>query len=81
NYGLQGVGFTPGKAHNFTAGADINIIGHWQNGQEAETLARQGQQLMAEIQALPVPVIAGIHCACLGGGVEMALACHRRIST
>lgn len=43
------------------------MIGHCQNAQEAETLARQGQQLMAEIQALPVPVIAAIHGACLGG--------------
>lgn len=57
------------------------MIGHCQNAQEAETLARQGQQLMAEIQALPVPVIAAIHGACLGGGLEMALACHRRICT
>lgn len=57
------------------------MIGHCQNAQEAETLARQGQQLMAEIQALPVPVIAAIHGACLGGGLEMALACHQRICT
>lgn len=81
NKALQGVVFISAKADNFIAGADINMIGHCQNAQEAETLARQGQQLMAEIQALPVPVIAAIHGACLGGGLEMALACHRRICT
>ncbi|VEB56409.1 fatty acid oxidation complex alpha subunit [Salmonella enterica subsp. enterica] len=78
---MQGVVFISAKADNFIAGADINMIGHCQNAQEAETLARQGQQLMAEIQALPVPVIAAIHGSCLGGGLEMALACHRRICT
>lgn len=54
NKALQGVVFISAKADNFIAGADINMIGHCQNAQEAETLARQGQQLMAEIQALPV---------------------------
>lgn len=66
NKALQGVVFISAKADNFIAGADINMIDHCQNAQEAETLARQGQQLMAEIQALPVPVIAAIHGACLG---------------
>src|SRR5699024_11899222 len=44
-------------------------------------LARQGQQLMAEIHALPIQVIAAIHGACLGGGLELALACHGRVCT
>lgn len=57
------------------------MIGNCKSAQEAETLARQGQQIMAEIQALSVPVVAAIHGACLGGGLEMALACHRRICT
>lgn len=70
NKALQGVVFISAKADNFIAGADINMIGHCQNAQEAETLARQGQQLMAEIQALPVPVIAAIHGACLGAALK-----------
>jgi 3-hydroxyacyl-CoA dehydrogenase/enoyl-CoA hydratase/3-hydroxybutyryl-CoA epimerase len=36
---------------------------------------------MAEIHALSIPVIAAIHGPCLGGGLELALACHRRICT
>ncbi len=36
---------------------------------------------MAEIDAFPIPVVAAIHGACLGGGLELALACHSRICT
>lgn len=73
--------FISAKPDNFIAGADINMIGNCKTAQEAEALARQGQQLMAEIHALPVPVIAAIHGACLGGGLELALACHGRMCT
>lgn len=75
NKELRGVVFVSAKPDNFIAGADINMIGNCKTAQEAEVLARQGQQLMAEIHALPIPVIAAIHGACLGGGLELALAC------
>ncbi|EFP7034914.1 fatty acid oxidation complex subunit alpha FadJ, partial [Shigella dysenteriae] len=81
NKELRGVVFVSAKPDNFIAGADINMIGNCKTAQEAEALARQGQQLMAEIHALPIPVIAAIHGACLGGGLELALACHGRICT
>ncbi|QRG80428.1 fatty acid oxidation complex subunit alpha FadJ [Citrobacter sp. R56] len=81
NKALRGVVFISAKPDNFIAGADINMIGHCRSAQEAETLARHGQQIMSEINALPIPVIAAIHGACLGGGLEMALACHQRICT
>lgn len=81
NKELRGVVFVSAKPDNFIAGADINMIGNCKTAQEAEALARQGQQLMAEIHALPIPVIAAIHGACLGGGLELALACHGRVCT
>ena len=81
NKALHGVVIISAKPDNFIAGADINMIGQCKSAQEAETLARQGQQLMAEINALPIPVVAAIHGACLGGGLELALACHARVCT
>ncbi|MRT14224.1 fatty acid oxidation complex subunit alpha FadJ [Enterobacteriaceae bacterium RIT711] len=81
NTALQGLIFISGKPDNFIAGADINMIAGCLTALEAQTLAHQGQQIMAEIAALPIPVVAAIHGACLGGGLELALACHSRICT
>ncbi|EPT8871767.1 fatty acid oxidation complex subunit alpha FadJ [Cronobacter dublinensis] len=81
NRDLAGVVFISAKPDNFIAGADINMIAHCKSAQEAEALASQGQQIMAEIRALPVHVVAAIHGACLGGGLELALACHSRVCT
>ena len=69
NKAIRGLVFISAKPDNFIAGADINMIARAQNAQEAEELARQGQQVMAEIHALSTPVIAAIHGACLGGGL------------
>ncbi|MGU3620281.1 fatty acid oxidation complex subunit alpha FadJ [Raoultella ornithinolytica] len=79
NKTLRGVVLISAKPDNFIAGADINMIARCATAQEAEALARQGQQIMAEIHGLAIPVIAAIHGACLGGGLELALACHGRV--
>lgn len=81
NKAIRGLVFISAKPDNFIAGADINMIARAQSALEAEELARQGQQVMSEINSLPIPVIAAIHGACLGGGLELALACHSRICT
>jgi len=76
---LAGLVIISGKPDSFIAGADIAMIDACASAQEAEELACQGQQVMSEIAALSVPVIAAIHGACLGGGLELALACHQRV--
>jgi enoyl-CoA hydratase/carnithine racemase len=64
---------------NFSAGADLNEIRHL-SGPEALEFARLGQSLMQAIANYPAPVIAAIEGHCMGGGLDLALACDRRIA-
>ena len=81
NAGARAVVFISGKPDSFIAGADIEEFVKLQNRTEAEALSRKGQELMALVEDFPRPVVAAIHGACLGGGYELALACHWRIAT
>lgn len=76
---LQGLVVISGKPDSFIAGADITMIAACRSAQDARKLAQKGQSILAQIAAFPVPVVAAIHGACLGGGLELALACHSRI--
>lgn len=78
---LAGLVLISGKPDSFIAGADISMIAACKTAAEAEALALQGQKVMAEIASLSVPVVAAIHGACLGGGLELALACNQRVCT
>ncbi|CAQ83509.1 MULTISPECIES: fatty acid oxidation complex subunit alpha FadJ [Photorhabdus] len=77
--GLKGLILISGKPDNFIAGADISMIAGCKTKEEAQDLAEKGQKLFSQIANYPLPVVAAIHGACLGGGLELALACHWRI--
>jgi 3-hydroxyacyl-CoA dehydrogenase/enoyl-CoA hydratase/3-hydroxybutyryl-CoA epimerase len=81
NAGARAVVFISGKPDTFIAGADIEQFVKLQNRVEAEALSRKGQELMTLVEDFPRPVIAAINGACVGGGYELALACHWRIAT
>ena len=78
---IRGVVLTSGKPDMFIAGADIEQFLTWRSAMDAERVARAGQQLLSRIERLRAPVVAAIHGACLGGGLEIALACRYRIVT
>jgi enoyl-CoA hydratase len=63
----------------FSAGADLNEISVLTAAQAFE-FSRQGQALMRSIDHFPVPVIAAIRGYCMGGGMDLALACDYRIA-
>ena len=65
----------------FVAGADISEFAHFTAG-EGATLAREGQEILFNfIENLATPVIAAINGFALGGGLELAMACHFRIAS
>ena len=63
------------------SGADIKDFLGIRSSLEGETLARGGQDILDRLAGLRVPVVAAIHGACLGGGLETALACRYRIAS
>jgi enoyl-CoA hydratase/carnithine racemase len=70
-----------GTGRSFIAGADVNALAGMATVEDAEGLAREGHTLYLRIERSPKPVIAAINGRyCLGGGCEMALACHIRIA-
>ena len=79
--GVTAVVLRSGKPEGFIAGADIRDFGTIRSALEAETLSRGGQAILNRLEALPFPVVAAIHGAALGGGLEVALACRYRIAT
>ena len=64
----------------FVAGADIKEVSQLGSAEAAKAMAALGQSVFLKIQRLPKPVIAAINGVCLGGGCELAMACHIRIS-
>lgn len=68
-----------GEGRFFSAGADIKEFTSIDSGEKAIELATNGQKLMDRIENFPKPIIASIHGAALGGGLELAMSCHIRI--
>ena len=78
---IRAVVLISGKPDVFIAGADIEQFLAFRLNADAERASRMGQALLARMERLRAPVVAAIHGACLGGGLEVALACRYRICT
>ena len=70
-----------GKDNSFIAGADIDDLNDVTSAAEGTALSQEGQRVMKAVEKLGIPTVAAIHGDCLGGGLELALACSARIAT
>ncbi|XP_076290293.1 monolysocardiolipin acyltransferase Mtpalpha [Lasioglossum baleicum] len=69
-----------GKPGCFIAGADITMIQGFKTSDDGYKVSTQGQQILNNIEKSTKPVVAAIQGSCLGGGLEVALACHYRLA-
>ena len=75
-----GVVLVSARPGSFMAGADIDMLDAQKSAADVEALSKQGQAGFRRLSKLRVPVVAAIEGACLGGGLELALACDVRIA-
>jgi enoyl-CoA hydratase len=68
-----------GEGRFFSAGADIKEFTTVTNEKAFTELSQFGQRLFERLERFPKPIIAAIHGAALGGGLELAMACHIRL--
>src|SRR5512147_464729 len=76
---IRALVFRSGKEGNFIVGADIAEIRGITDAATAERLSQRGQAVMNKLESLPFPTVAAIHGPCMGGGLELALACSYRV--
>ncbi len=81
NAAVKGAVLISGKADVFIAGADIDAFLEFRSAKDAEDASAAGHRMMSRLERLRIPVVAAIHGACLGAGLETSLACAYRVAT
>ena len=78
---IRGLVFISGKEKGFIVGADVREFEKLADERQVADSIAQVNGYLDRLERLPIPVVCCIHGFCLGGGLELALACHWRIAT
>ncbi len=78
---IAGLAILSGKEKGFIVGADIREFEQLTSEQVVLDALKPVNAMLNRIERMTVPVVCGMHGSCLGGGLELALACHWRIAT
>ena len=81
NKTCKGLVIMSGKEKGFIVGADIREFEHFETEAQVIESLQPVNAMLDRIERMPVPVVAAIHGVCVGGGLELILACHYRIAT
>ncbi|MEO1022991.1 MAG: 3-hydroxyacyl-CoA dehydrogenase NAD-binding domain-containing protein [Bacteroidota bacterium] len=77
----KGAVLISGKEDNFIAGADIEMFNTRESANELEALSQAGHAIFNRIESLKKPMVVAVHGSCMGGGLELSMACHYRIAS
>lgn len=80
NYKIRALVITGAGEKAFVAGADIKELSTLDPA-SGEKLSKRGQEIFQKVEDLTIPVVAAVNGYALGGGCELALACHLRIAS
>lgn len=78
---ILGAVLISGKDNNFIAGADIEMFKARDTAKEIEQLSLDGHKILNRIENFSKPLAVAIHGSCMGGGLELSLACHYRVAS
>jgi 3-hydroxyacyl-CoA dehydrogenase/enoyl-CoA hydratase/3-hydroxybutyryl-CoA epimerase len=78
---VRGVVLASAKPSGFIAGADVGQFASFKSAHDASQVSALGQELLNRLEKLRAPAVVAIHGACLGGGLETALACRYRVAS
>ena len=78
---IKGLVFLSGKEGSFIYGADIREFENFRSEDEVRASIAQVTEMLQRLEKLDIPTVAAINGLCLGGGLELALACHWRLAT